>query len=181
MKCKIDGCGRESMYKEKQLCQMHYFRIMRNGNTDLKVITRKYRSQNPAGYQRLFEPTHALANVDGYVYEHRFIVFNKYGHDLPDCEICGKPTDWSTCHIDHKDEDVTNNNIDNIRPVCRGCNTGRTERSTIKKFDFMGDKYSVTELSKIKGVTVGRHMLKMRLDRGMTVKDALFTPNLTHP
>lgn len=35
MKCKIDGCNREAMYKADCVCQMHYFRFMRNGTYDL--------------------------------------------------------------------------------------------------------------------------------------------------
>jgi len=36
VKCHIDGCDRDAQYKERQLCQMHYFRHMRNGHYGLK-------------------------------------------------------------------------------------------------------------------------------------------------
>lgn len=181
MKCKIDGCEIKAMYKVKQLCQKHYFRVMRNGHSDLLPKARKERSQNPAGYQKIFKPAHRLANSDGYVYEHRMLMYAKHGEHLPVCEMCGKEINWSSCHIDHIDENVKNNHIENLRPVCRGCNTSRTERRTIKKYSYQGKYMSVTEMAKIDGVQVGRHHLKIRLDSGMKVEDALFRPNTTHP
>lgn len=189
MLCKIDGCGRDAMYKEQQVCQKHYFRFMRYGTYDLvgprnrekKPVVRRYRLVNPAGYQKLYEPLHKLANSDGYCYEHRFIIYNIYGENLPDCELCGAPTDWRTCHIDHKDEDVTNNSVDNLRPVCRGCNTGRTERSTTPRFEINGRSLTLTQWAKEPGVTVTRAQAKRRLDSGLSIEDALYYPNLTHP
>jgi len=75
MKCKIKGCVKESVYKKDQVCQKHYFRHMRTGTYEL-VPSRKYRIENPAGYQKIFEPSHELADSIGYVYEHRFVYFN---------------------------------------------------------------------------------------------------------
>lgn len=189
MICKIEGCGRDAMYKTQQVCQKHYFRKMRYGtyelvgprNADGSPAIRKYRTSNPAGYQKLYEPSHKLANSDGYCYEHRLVIYLVYGENLPDCEICGKPTDWRTCHIDHKDNDVTNNLLENLRPVCRGCNTGRSERSTTARYEIDGRFLTVTEWSKQPFVTVTRAQIKRRLDSGMNIKDALYYPNLTHP
>jgi hypothetical protein len=35
MECSVDGCGREAHYKEKALCQKHYFRQWRYGTVEL--------------------------------------------------------------------------------------------------------------------------------------------------
>lgn len=137
MDCVIPECDRSADYKKQQVCQKHYFRFMRNGSYEPRQ--RKYRIQNPAGYQKLSESNHPLANKDGYVYEHRFVVYNHYGTDLPSCELCGKATDWETCHIDHKDNDVSNNLLGNLRPVCRPCNTMRGSIKTpghVRKIQF---------------------------------------------
>ena len=72
MKCKIDGCTQNARYKKDQVCQKHYFRFMRYGTYELTSV-RKYRIENPAGYQKIYEPSHFLAGKDGYVYEHRFV------------------------------------------------------------------------------------------------------------
>ena len=130
MQCKIDGCGRDATYLKAQVCQKHYFRFMRYGTYELtKAGLRKYRLTNPAGYQKLYEPTHILANKDGYVYEHRFVYFNS-GKQINKCEMCGCDINWGDCHIDHIDNDVTNNNINNLRAVCRGCNVFRAHDTT---------------------------------------------------
>ena len=85
MKCKVDGCERNADYQSQQVCQKHYFRFMRNGHYDLKTVdernpynrSRKYRTQNPAGYQKIYEPNHPLAQKGGDVYEHRFVEFDQ--------------------------------------------------------------------------------------------------------
>lgn len=179
MTCKIDGCCRKIMYKAQSVCQMHYFRFMRNGIYET-ILSRKYRITNPAGYQKIFEPDHFLANSDGYVYEHRFIVFNQYGHNLPDCEICGDTIKWDTCHIDHIDEDVTNNNMDNIRPVCRGCNTGRTERACNLNLTVRGKTKSVSAWAKDPGVKVCRSTIIRRKMNGLSDYNALYMDKITH-
>lgn len=184
MQCKIEGCGRDAAYKEQGVCQKHYFRFMRFGTYEL-TQSRKYRTQNPAGYQKLYEPNHPLANMDGNVYEHRFIIYNKYGCILPDCEICGKPTVWETCHIDHKDNDVTNNAESNLRPVCNPCNTRRfyPEQHTIKgryPITYGGVTKTASEWARHPGVDVSHATIKRRLAIGMSVYAALYAPKKTH-
>lgn len=59
---------------------------------------------------------------------HRVKIYEKYGENLPDCEVCGKPVFWDSCHIDHIDNNPQNNEIENLRPLHRGCNTSRQGR-----------------------------------------------------
>jgi 5-methylcytosine-specific restriction endonuclease McrA len=186
MECKVDGCGRDAMYKEKQLCQMHYFRVMRNGITDTLPKTRKYRIQMPgAGYQRIYEPAHALSDKSGYVAEHRFMIYEKYGVNLPDCEICGAPTKWETCHVDHIDKDPTNNNINNLRPLCRPCNTFRDypQRHTFKRnhsITYDGKTMTAKEWERQPEVNLVASSIVRRLNSGMSTHDALFAEKKTH-
>jgi 5-methylcytosine-specific restriction endonuclease McrA len=185
MKCKVEGCSKDAQYKEKQLCQMHYFRIMRNGTTDTLPKSRKYRLQNPAGYQKIFEPNHPTVNSDGYAYEHRFVVYEEYGENLPNCAICGKVTDWETCHIDHIDRDVTNNKLDNLRPLCRGCNTFRDypDQHTLNGHHAVtcnGKTMTPTEWARQPGVNVSHSTIVHRLAKGMSAQDAIFSEKKTH-
>lgn len=144
MRCKVDGCDRDAMYRGLQLCQMHYFRNMRNGRFDILEKTKKYRAVNPAGYQKILEPDFWLADVNGYVYEHRYVFYNEVNSSPESCSICGKSITWETLHIDHIDRDVTNNNKENLRALCRGCNTSR---------DRTCESYNPSNLFTVNGVT----------------------------
>lgn len=193
MKCKIDGCEKVVAYTGKMLCQMHYFRFMRYGTYELVgprgrdglPAVRKMRRSNPAGYQLLFDPSHPLSMKDGYVYEHRKVVYSIYKDELPNCQICGKPTHWATCHIDHIDADVTNNEPANLRPVCSGCNTFRAypEQHTVKScmaITFDGLTQTPEEWSRDARVEVTGRTITLRKRGGMSDFDALFSPKLTH-
>lgn len=193
MPCKINGCDRDVMYPGKMLCQVHYFRFMRYGTYELVgprkhggvPTIRKMRKSNAAGYQLLFDPTHKLSMKDGYVYEHRKVVYSIYGENLPSCEICGKPTDWKTCHIDHKDTDVTNNIFGNLRPLCRACNTFRDYPSQHTKkhcmaITFDGVTQTPEEWSRDPRVLVVGRTISLRKRSGMSDFDALFSPKLTN-
>ena len=184
MKCKVDGCGRDATYKGHQVCQKHYFRMWRNGTTDI-VRSRKERTENAKGYQKLSAPGHRLVNSDGYAYEHRLVVYAKYGENLPDCELCGKPTDWATCHIDHKDNDVKNNDISNLRPVCRPCNTNRGRKqehlySHHTSITVGGLTMTAHEWAKFPGVLVTGSTIRRRLSCGASHYDAVYGKKITH-
>ena len=194
MKCKIDGCDRDATYKAAQLCQMHYFRIRRNGDVEL-MLNRKKRitgySRQPRvvmpgkGYIRVYDPSHPLTDTQGYVSEHRKVVFDRYGWSLPPCEICGNQTDWKTCHIDHKDCVVSNNALDNLRPVCRPCNTFRhyPEQHTMKRriaITYSGVTKTAHEWVRELGLNMSSSTIRLRLAKGMTVEEAFFGKKITH-
>ncbi|MDP8184385.1 HNH endonuclease signature motif containing protein [Phocoenobacter skyensis] len=187
MNCKIDGCQRKAMYKSQQVCQLHYFRFMRNGTYDIEN-KRKARAQNDKGYQMLYLCSHPLAMKGGYVYEHRAVVFDKFGYDLPDCKFCQTKLTWSNVHIDHIDNNIKNNSLENLRPICRGCNVMRkhTKQQKCKyksnhKITFNGITMTAAEWSRHKGVTVAGNTIIRRLKLGWSVYDALFLKSRTHP
>lgn len=185
--CKIEGCGREAQYKEQGVCQKHYFRFRRNGSYDtLPRSPRAQRVEMPGkGYQRVFDPGHVLADGGGYVAEHRKIVYSRFGDTLPPCELCGAALDWKTCHIDHIDEDVRNNTPENLRPLCRPCNTFRKypEQHTLAgrtALTFEGVTKTPHEWSRDPRVKVASTTIRLRKAAGMSDEDALFAPKVTH-
>jgi len=183
MKCKIIGCEREAVYKEQQVCQMHYFRYMRNGTYDLVRKPAKYRYSNPAGYQLIHEPEHPLAHKNGYVYEHRFIYFNEIDNNPHKCALCGDSINWGNLHIDHIDDDVTNNSKENLRALCRPCNTFRGHTSETMGYiiiEIDGKRMTPSAWSRQPGVEVSGATIRRRKYKGYSDYDSVYGEKKTH-
>lgn len=182
MTCKIDGCETAIMYKADKVCQKHYFRMMRYGTYDL-VRARKYRIQNPAGYQKLYEPKHPLANADSYVYEHRKVYFDEISCEVSVCAMCGNGESWDTCHIDHIDDDVTNNSKENLRALCRGCNVFRAHTPVSMGSGHLtanGMTMTVNAWARQEGVCVTGNTIRRRSMSGMSDYESIFGEKVTH-
>lgn len=189
MQCKIDGCDRDADYQAQCVCQKHYFRFMRNGYYEKKKFIeypdrgKKYRYSNPAGYQLIYEPDHPLAQTGGYVYEHRFVYFNQVNTIVSKCKECGNPITWDSCHIDHIDEDVSNNHRLNLRALCRGCNVFRGHSTTsMGKYFLTIDDRTMTAAAWARqdDVQVAGATILHRKRRGMSDYDAIYSKRLTH-
>lgn len=185
MQCKIDGCGKSVHFKAEQLCQMHYFRHRRYGTFDLTRKPALQRRMHTGGYVLVHSPGHPLAQENNYVYEHRKVMYDKYGESLPPCELCGKPSSWATTPIDHIDRDRTNNIPSNLRPLCVSCNTWRDmphpttfKRCTTLTFDGKTD--TPHGWSRDPRVIISANQIRLRKKGGMSDYDALFSPKLTH-
>lgn len=186
MQCRIDGCDRDSRYKEAQLCQKHYFRLRRFGTTDtVRWGHAKPRYENPAGYQMVYVPSHPLSKKGGYVAEHRAVLYAAIGPGPMNCELCGVGLTWATCQVDHIDNDVRNNQRENLRPTCRTCNTRRGMRNPVEwsrtsKIEYDGVCLTSHEWARDPRVKVKSATIRARLAAGMTVEQALFGPKKTH-
>lgn len=185
MLCCVDGCNRDAHYKKAVLCQKHYFRQWRYGTTDL-MKSRKERQENPKGYQWIYRPDHPLRHkTSGYVAEHRAVLYAEYGEGPLACELCAKALTWKTCHVDHIDEDVRNNERSNLRPTCSGCNTWRSmpapaEWNRTHVIEFEGKRLTPAEWARDPRVQVCGHQIVARKKAGMTDEQALFSPKVTH-
>lgn len=188
MKCKVAGCERDATYVQQCVCQKHYFRMMRYGTYELTRVGKgKTKQRNAKGYQMLKLPNHPLVMANGYVYEHRKVIWDRHGETLPPCEKCGKEVTWKTAHIDHIDEVVDNNEESNLRVLCRACNVMRSRvhiaehtkkgRSSIT---INGVTKTASEWSRDPRVRIASSTILFRLRNGMSAEEALFTPKVTH-
>ncbi len=189
MKCKIDGCDRDCMYKKDQLCQKHYFRFMRYGTYELTMKPRQKTRVHSAGYICLFMPEHPLANANGEVYEHRYVLYEKYGENIPSCEICGALTTWMSrdAHVDHINENKADNRESNLRILCNSCNVRRANkpenyinRAHTHTITIDGVSMTPAGWSKVEGVSVCGNTIIRRMLAGYSHYDSVYMKKKTH-
>lgn len=186
--CVVEGCERQIMYKADQLCQMHYFRRMRNGSFELKrqrFVGDKV--THHSGYILVYDPEHPLSQKGGYVFEHRAVMYERHGDELPPCDFCGAESNWASrsTHIDHIDEDKSNNAPGNLRVLCNGCNVGRSERDFSKMkgavmISCRGKVMTPTQWAREEGVVVCGATIRKRFAEGWSAEEAIFRPGITH-
>jgi len=182
------------MYVERDICQMHYFRYMRNGYYNLKRREEyaeyerggcRYRIQSPNGYQKVHEPDHPLITGSQlYVFEHRVVYYDEINQNPEKCELCGDAINWSNLHIDHKDEDRTNNKKENLRALCRSCNVYRghtCESIGTNFFEINGRRMTAFAWARQPSVVVcGATIARRRNSLNMSDYDCVYSPRVTH-
>jgi hypothetical protein len=101
--CAVEGCERRA--QSRGWCVMHYERWVAHGDL---AATRVYRvgggprlAEN--GYVYIFRPEHPLAHADGYVAQHRMVVYDA-GIEVPD--------GYTVHHVNHNRVD---NRLENLR------------------------------------------------------------------
>lgn len=124
-KCKIPECNRKSRGRQG-LCETHYYRLRRTGSTDDRVLN--LYTITEGGYKALPKrvyKNHPLACSNGYLLEHRKVLYDKYGDGDQECFWCGTMLTWKQIKGDHLDENKLNNAIDNLVISCNTCNRAR--------------------------------------------------------
>lgn len=124
--CSVEGCAKPR-YQQRLLCSTHAMRKHRYGDVHAD------RTRKPApyvihsgGYRKVIRRDHPLADGDGYVYEHRLVLFEAIGGGEHSCRWCGRGVTWRVdLEVDHIDHDRLNNALSNLAPSCHGCNTRR--------------------------------------------------------
>lgn len=188
--CHVDGCDRKAMYKSDAVCQKHYFRRMRYGhyglNNDYKAPGER-RMPHSNGYIMLRLPGHPLAQKGGGLFEHRKVMYDIHGENLPPCQLCGKESDWHSraTHIDHIDRNRANNNPDNLRVLCNPCNAQRDKRpaaqwSSTMAVQLNGMVLTPTEWARQPGVKVHGATIRHRINKGQPAEQAIYGEKITH-
>lgn len=121
--CKGPDCTNKATRISYGLCEQCYYRLRRNGNTDRRKIKGRYIVGS--GYIKILMPNHSLAEKGGHIYEHRMVLYDKYGSDIQECFWCGKSLIWKNIKCDHLDENKQNNKPENLAISCNECNRAR--------------------------------------------------------
>lgn len=132
LECEIANCDRPSRSRYAGVCEMHYYRERRHGDPlAVRPITGRSTTEN--GYVVVYQPGHPLARSDGWVLEHRVVLFAAIGPGWHDCHWCSTKVAWHRQYprhldalvVDHVDCDKTNNLEANLVPSCFACNLSR--------------------------------------------------------
>lgn len=132
MTCTIQGCTKAA--RQRGWCPMHYERWRTKGHPEVQRARKG--CVDAGGYiVRRLTYNHPLADRTGRTYEHRVVLFACIGDGVHACHWCLKPVSWSdrTLHVDHLDDDRTNNNPSNLVPSCLGCNSGRANAGRARR------------------------------------------------
>lgn len=78
-----------------------------------------------AGYIKLLDRAHPLADSGGQVFEHRKVLYDVTRGQPQECAWCGTLLEWNDLVVDHLDENKVNNDVSNLVPACNGCNRAR--------------------------------------------------------
>lgn len=180
-KCSVDGCLLRANRVGAGLCEKHYMRLRRNGNTDNRKMKERY--SHSGGYSTLLSRGHPLADKKGRIYEHRKVYFDAYGDGVFQCHVCQADIGWHNMHVDHLNDVKTDNKLSNLAPACATCNQARgadkmrqTMRMKVgKPVTYNGETLSFNQWSERLGVP--RATLLYRIKRmGMTIEQAFTKP-----
>lgn len=118
-RCRL--CGRSvSPSRGGTLCEKHYMRLHRHGYDKQPESGRACYSSG--GYVVEYYPQHAIANKNGTIYQHRRVYYDVHGDGPFACHWCGCVVTWKTLHVDHFNNNKTDNAPNNLLAACEPCN-----------------------------------------------------------
>lgn len=97
-KCGLKNCDKQNQARE--MCKMHYRRWRLYGDPNIKKF---WGNKSPAQYKVLSKPEHPNANVEGNIFEHRYIMSEMLGRPL----VAGE-------NVHHKNGDRKDNRPENL-------------------------------------------------------------------
>lgn len=180
--CVASGCDRPANRKTLQLCEMHYYRLRRNGSFEKVDRVKPGLLKHAGGYLLAHAPDHPLRrDSSSRVYEHRIIYHAKHGDGPFACNWCGKLVTWDDLHVDHLNDRPDDNQPGNLVASCPPCNQKRgldkmrtTQRlKSGRRYTAHGKTMCMSEWAAHLGLS--RNAIEYRLNAGWRAED-VFSP-----
>jgi hypothetical protein len=170
--CSVAGCEKPASRVGAGLCEMHYMRVRRHGDTDKVNRVKSGLLEHTGGYLLAYAPDHPLSRNRGRVYEHRAVFYAEKGEGPFRCHWCARVVTWDDMHVDHLNDDVKDNRPGNLVASCPRCNQRRGlwkmakvhRESSGRRYSAHGKTMCLSEWSRETGVT--RAALEFRLRAG---------------
>lgn len=177
--CPVEGCEHKSRSASTGYCEMHYWRVRRNGSLD--ALQPKDVLPHSHGYLLLYAPDHPLrkGKAGSREYQHRVVFYDEYGEGPFRCHWCDMVVTWSDMDVDHVNAKRDDNDINNLVPSCHSCNikrgipamTASVRASRATMLTVNGVTKTVVEWANAIGIT--RVSLKARLRAGWSPERAV--------
>lgn len=175
--CKVDGCNNQANRKAAQMCEMHYGRVRRNGDTATQYERMTEFTNHSGGYLFVKAKGHPRAGDRSRAYAHRVAFSDANGEGPFACHWCAKEVTWANMHVDHLDDNKQNNDPKNLVAACPVCNMQRGHDKVVQThrdkrgLEFQGEKLTMNEWAERIGVS--RQSLVWRLKNGWSVERTL--------
>jgi hypothetical protein len=124
IKCKSTWCDKKANRIASGWCEACYISARRN-NGEPKQKVYLYKHTTPAGYVKLYKPNHPLVDSNGFVFEHRYVMYESFNGKCNNCIWCNKDLSWDKVVIDHLNENKSDNRLSNLAFSCNNCNRAR--------------------------------------------------------
>lgn len=170
--CSVESCGKSARSNTAALCEMHYGRVRRHGSTDRKSNLKPGSLEHSGGYLLDHLPNHPLSRSSKRVYQHRAVFYQHHGAGPFSCHWCKKVVTWGDMHVDHLNEKVQDNLLENLVASCPACNQKRgqpkmrrTKKSDGRLVTAHGLTMCISDWSRRLGLA--RWTIMGRLERGI--------------
>lgn len=179
-RCSVLGCDRPPRSSTSPHCEVHYYRLRRNGTLD--TVLAPHRIERADGYVLTPAAGHPMALGRGHAYEHRVVFFDAHGAGPHACHVCGREDMLENQHVDHLNEVRNDNRLENLKAACPDCNEWRgKDRAALARtspnvhwLEHNGLRLPMSEWAKRIGITP--QSLSFRLRQGWSLDRALTAP-----
>ena len=179
LQCRAECCGKIANRVGAGLCEAHYAKSRRYGDPNHKHQIPTFRTHS-GGYLQQYAPGHKLAKGGPRAYQHRLVFHAAHGDGPFACHWCSKPVTWESMHVDHLNDQVNDNRVENLVPACPACNMHRNEAnhraSYRRRFGLTvdGETKTIAEWAARIGISVVS--LKWRIAAGWDLRRAVTEP-----